>query len=466
MKLATFSESGHYLLVGDAVPASALSLAFVELPAVTPEGTLAFLPSHDDIPGNEDDAARGTRQIRLEGAVAHPSGQWSASVRPGSFYYTTRAKLNQTLTRTIGGELSTTHVRLTNIGDYTISYLFDPDLLSTSIPLPVTHDFPNDLVLRWEYTLARAQLSVPPAVSAEDRALSDPSVLVGETATHAPLVAEVPIPLGGRRYRLRHAPLHVVDDTPTTWPRLVAYQDGRSTAATPFAEDADPAPRCRVLDAWRGIIEVPRPIDGEAVVVEYLGTAASHLFTAAIESSGASVLNLNPQATQYALPELRIATKVGELLRDDSAAIYLYPERCVALDMYGNELMTFVNGNPLRLRWCKTSEADLLIKDTPYLHCLGHIVARPPWTIGNVRVYDTRQRGGGVPPRIATDVVADAQQRFDLPGVHLDGDISLENGVVIVRVARATYDARGEAAVRAAIEASLAAGIAYLIEVY
>lgn len=84
--LSIIPETGHVLCVGAAVPETAVNLAYLDYPQLTPESCLALIPYWMDAPGNLDDARAGTRQVRVENIV-ESHGQWLPAITTGSFYW-------------------------------------------------------------------------------------------------------------------------------------------------------------------------------------------------------------------------------------------------------------------------------------------------------------------------------------------------------------------------------------------
>ena len=460
MPIASILENNHALFFGNSVPVTAVNLGYYEAAIATPEACVTIMHTWNDIPGNQDEPLLGTRQIRVQELVQHPSGCWTVGVTPGSFYTTeTPGFADGRLVYTTG---STTTVQLSATAGF-------PSWVTTTpytFPIAEGTSTNNEVQLRWEYSLGLQQ-SVADSLNSN---YADPCIIVGDDAipSQYSLVAENPVMLGGALCQLAF-PIDTTADI-TTWPRVIYYQNNVNTRPdATFTTDTAVSFRCTVIDAFRGIVQLPRALGVDEVIrIQYRGVRDYLPFTTFIDAdaTGDYPLNLNPMVNQYHRPapaENSIKATQTTIL-SHCMRLYLEPVRCVMSRMDGTAIATFTNPNTYRLSWCRDIDETAWLNGNQYINCLAHFYVHPPTVLGSLHHYDTRVRGGGIRETIPIINYPTFASFFDLPGVHLDGDVSMENGVVVAKVSRALYQQYGEPKIRDAISSSLAAGIALLIE--
>jgi hypothetical protein len=440
MGLTTMPITGDTLVLTPQVPPQCVNLAYLSYPSVTPDTCVVVMNSGESLAGNRDDPQRGTRQIRIMGLAVRPSGQWVPLIRPGSFWW----------------EESVATYRL---GD---AY----DTVDTA-GLPATS------TLLWEYSAAVPHMSAqePPATTTW---WSDPQVAItGESPR-----------FDGVTCRVAQPPV-AADPAPA----LTAWNEATAIAT----------PSVTLTDALRGTIRPTQALpQGATLTMAYTGTQTAYAFDGHWDTTGVHhVLDLNPLPGHYCLTDYTdlpaIITSTSAAVQTHGAAaisertgavittsftptarlaalggivLYVQPVRCWVRAADG-----VVTATPLwqatlpwddRFFW-HTGESHVVL-DAHQLP-LARCYLRLPTASAQIELTDTRTPGGGLRAAVRLQDVPEAERSayFDLASV--DGDISMEHGAVVVRVPQATLDRFGELYVRAAIAQSLAAGIAYVLEV-
>lgn len=451
--------NGNSISIGKTVSDNGVNLCYYETLQMTPEDCVQIMASWDDIPGNEDDAINGTRQIRVNTVEPLNGGKWGLSITPGSFYFTETLRITGESTDRLM-RLDSGHVQLKEYGTNTFPD-WDLTFPIEELALASTDPYPNEVILRWEYSLARNQIQ-----KKTQGTYSDPTMTIGydESSVYG-LLLETPEHIGKNTYKLRNTPI-ITTESITTKPRMVLYANGELINATKFDDDDSPEFRFTVVDSENGIVSTTRDLTKYEVYVQYIAPIADHKMHATFDGTHFCPINLNPVTNQTAISSIgkTISNTIDEL-RIHGVRVYIQPLRCVVTDKAGNVLKTFENTDVKDpLLWCYDDETSNAILDQ-YTKQLAAIYVKPSTAIGSLKVYDTRSRGGGIrEEEIVTDY-PDHVKYFDIEGVHMDGDVSMENGVVVVKIAQAIYNEHGEAKIREAIEKSIAGGIAYLIKI-
>lgn len=465
MSLYILPENGHALRLGFHVPPDAVNIAYLQYPALGPEAFLAIVNSAESISGNEDDPAAGTRQIRVEGVVIHPSARWTVAVRPGSFYVpVTYVSEEVTASPTwLLGEMADAGQLLLDAGD-TLTYL---------------------------YTLTPRHTRVDSA--AITPASSDPTPVVGGDASYG-LTLDEPQLLADGTVQLPRAP---IADAPIS-PKLYRYLNG--TAEVWHGEDGtafDYIP-CTVVDAQRGIVRPLRPVNlGDQLLAAYIGTLVHYDYHGHWDAAGVHyAIDLNPMPGHFTASSLTfvqlLSNNAGAILTTEAdeqlyltmenasqlidsrslfahAGMHLYLEPAAVIHRHYTDPETwdeyqYTNTRTPadeRLFWVQSDQTGLPL---PEWHCLllARIFLRPTIALSQLTVHDTRPRGGGLADGEDAQDVADRWRYFDV--AHLDGEPAMVAGAVVVRVSEAVWQAQGDAAIRDAVRRSLALGIAPIIE--
>ena len=441
--LHIFDETGHVLRYGQRVPRNAINLAFIHYPEISPSDAVVVVDASTDVDDNDDDAALGCKRIRVDGVVADAANRWTVQLSAGSFYQEEDVESEE---------------------EYTASV---PLWVSGSFSLP---DPWVDMTLRWEFCTGRFQAIADDATEALD---SDPLQFRTDVAD----------PYDRLVYRVPGTPLIVDASYP---PVLYATDDGITTAG--LSEIT-----CTIVDKDAGLIRAAQSISANKIpVIRYLSRRTTIPFYGYHDGTDGYTLDLNPLPGHFSFftatsnknvvsaADESVVDSVGntviatggfevsvqesrQLIEVGGVYLYLEPFRCTILNSStGAVLDTIHNDDGTNVRWCSADMLEDFVANRPDMRLVARLYPRSPVSIQQVRVYDTRRRGGGIVESVTVETFSDLLNYFD--ATNLDGLPSMENGVVVVQLPAAIIDKYGDQAIRTAIERTLAAGINYIVE--
>jgi len=456
MSLVNFTENNnHALLYGTSVPSDGVNLCFIDCPVATPEGSVVVMNSGENITNNVDDPLLGLRSINVSTIVVGPSNSWTLGIKPGSFYFSQSG--------------------LVTAGVLTLSNL---DVVPSWVGTVTGSTGP--VTVRWDYSVSMLQAR---NINGSSNTHSDSIVVAGAPVPNSyHTIVESPISIGNGQYKLKNVPLITDDGVPL--PEILLYSNGLPvwtvpTFTTSSNSDFSSIPQhlAIIVDSYRGIIQsqirIPPNLE---ILVQYVGTRNFVEFSGFDSGEIFQGLDLNPTVGHYCgnTPTVRFTTSSAG---NTGIRVIIAPISCTITDTLDTTSVTLYNSlaisNPLSWILDGVDPYDtswITSAATSKTFELAHIMVRPPVTAQQLMIYDTRTRGGGVPEDVSTEQYPEAISYFDVS--HLDGDVSIENGVVIVKIPDTTYnalvaaDTSGEVRIRSAIESSLAAGTAYLIDVF
>jgi len=453
MALYTLPETGHFLTFGHSVPSGCVNLCYLESPLLTPDSSMVIMNAWRDIPGNENNALAGTREITVTGVEVGESDRWSLNISPGSFYTTIVATVISGDLVAVGGGFSLNPARY---GDWLTAEVFTTDPVSVTL-------FYTTNVLQAEGE----------RVATSDE-YSDPFVEI----------VEVPSFFTENVLQVVHVPLN-----PAVTPTVSFSIDGTTYQTID----------CTIIDVQEGLILPEQtPPEDSLLLVSYTGTQSEWNFLGNSDHAVAPttrVLDLNPMPghfsvspvlssgevyayTVYPTDESLVhsvaedeieasSLEVGGMIRSKDLAsysgVYIYLDALTALCVSDATDTTLDNPYTDIISWSPgVLNTDWLAGHGERV-LLARVYPKSPISISQVAVYDTRVRGGGIKEEYTEIDAPESELYFDV--VNLDGIPSMENGAVIIQVSQEIYDRFGDAKVRQEVENSLAAGIAYVLEV-